>query len=46
MRRGALAWLAHALDVDIDELAQLWHELGYMYPSTSINRGRILPGQQ
>ena len=39
MRGGALAWLAHALDVDIDELAQLRHELGDMYPSTAIDRG-------
>ena len=43
VRGGALARLAHALDVDIDELAQLRHQLGDVDPSTTVDRGDI-PG--
>ena len=46
VRGRALARLAHALDVDIDELAQLRHQLGDVHAGAAVDRGRILPGQQ
>ncbi len=46
MRGGALARLAHALHVDIDQLAQLRDQLGDVDAGAAVDRRRILPGQQ
>ena len=46
VRGRALARLAHALHVDVDQLAQLRHQLGHVHPGAAVDRGWILPGQQ
>ena len=46
MGGGTLPRLAHALHVDVDQLAQLGHQLGHVHAGAAVDRGRILPGQQ
>jgi hypothetical protein len=46
VRCRAFAWLTHALDVNIDELAQLRHKLADVYSGTAVDKRRILPGEQ
>ncbi|GAB2482688.1 hypothetical protein GCM10027030_16050 [Luteococcus sediminum] len=45
MGGGAVAGLAHALDVDVDEPAQLGDELGDVHPSTPVDRGWVFAGE-
>ena len=46
VRGRALAWLTHALHVDVDQLAQLRHELGHVHPGAAVDRGWVLPGEE
>ena len=45
-RDGAVAGLAHAVDIDFDELPELWDELGHMDPSPAVDRWWVLTSQQ
>ena len=46
VRGRPFARLAHALNIDIDQLAQLRHQLGDVHTGAAVDRGGILPGQQ
>ena len=43
---GAVAGLAHAVNIDFDELPELWDELGHMDPSPAVDRWWVLTSQQ
>ena len=45
-RAAAAPGLAHAVNIDFDELPELWDELGHMDPSPAVDRWWVLTSQQ